>query len=156
AFFLVLKSLRINIGYLININRLIKLTQISAIKNDELCLLIAICDLLAKEVDFNFSQIRKKLYKKNLKMLEPPKSETDDYLIKKWGSETSLEDFGVKVRKFYDESEKKLMSFKKLCEFNPWLKYRAIIGPNTRADVLYLKATNQNQSTALVAAKAFC
>lgn len=156
SFFLVLKSLRTKIGRLINVHRLIKLSENSAITNDELCLLIAVSDILSKEIDNKFSLVKNKLYKKNLKMTNPPTSEIDSYLIDEFGLEDSLISFGVKVRKFYDESEKKINSFHQILKTNNWLKYRVVIGPNTRSDVLYLISKNLNEKQSTIARKAGC
>lgn len=156
SFFLVLKSLRTNLGHLININRLIKLVEVSQISNDELCLLIAICNILEKEIDRNFSLVQKKIYKKSMILYSPPERETDPYLIKENGLEESLIKFNVKVRKFYDESEKKLTSFENLLKVNPWLKFRTVIGSNTRSDVLYLISRNFDANQSTIAKKAYC
>jgi hypothetical protein len=156
SFFLVLKTLRSRIGHLININRLIKLTQVSPITNDELCLLIAISTILAKEIDNKFLLVKNKLYKKNLMLTNPPLSETDPYLIEEYGLEESLLSFGSRVRKFYDESEKKINSFEQILKINSWLKYRVVIGPNTRSDVLYLFSRNLEEKQSVIARKAMC
>lgn len=156
SFFLILKSLRHRIGHLININRLIKLAEVTQISNDEKCLLIAVCEILSKDVEPNFVQVYKKLYNKNLNMSDPPKTEVDKFLISEYGVEESLLKFNVKVRKFYNESEKKLLTYDAIFKINPWLKYRAVIGPNTRADVLYLFFKKVGMNYSQIAKKALC
>ena len=140
-FFMIYSLLENRISHLIHIERLANLAEKAYIKSDEKVLLIALCNKLAEKGDHRFKLISKKLHKKGLKMHNPPRNECSAHLIKLWGAETSLLPFGVKVRSFYKVNEKKLFSLKEIYKKNIWLKLRAIIGPNYRSDILYLKST---------------
>ena len=142
-FFMIYSLLKKRISHLIHVERLVNLAQASFMSSDEKVLLIALCDKLAENGDRRFKLVEKKLCKnkKELKMNSPPKNECSSYLIKKWGKETSLLPFGVKVRSFYEISEKKFFSLEKICKNNAWMKLRILIGPNYRADILYFKGS---------------
>ena len=151
-FFMIYSLLENRISHLIHIERLANLAKNSYIKPDERILLIALCNKLAEQGDHRFELISKKFYRKGLKMHNPPKNECSTHLIKMWGTEPSLLPFGVKARSFYKVSEKKLFTLKEIYKRNTWLKLRAVIGPNYRSDVLYLKSTGMAK-TAYQAAK---
>ena len=151
-FFMIYSLLENRISHLIHIERLASLATKAYIRSDEKILLIALCNKLAEKGDYRFELIAKKLYQKGLKMCNPPKNECSSHLIKMWGLEPSLLPFGVKVRSFYKVNEKKFFNLEKICKRNGWLKLRAMIGPNYRADILYLKSTGIAQ-TAYQAAK---
>ena len=140
-FFMIYSLLENRISHLIHIERLANLAKNSYIKPDEQILLIALCNKLAEQGDHRFELISKKLYKKGLKMCSPPKNECSPHLIQMWGMESSLRPFGIKVRSFYKVNEKKFLTLKEICKRNLWLKLRAMIGPNYRTDILYLKST---------------
>ena len=151
-FFMIYSLLENRISHLIHIERLASLAEKAYIKSDEKVLLIALCNKLAEKGDHRFKLIFKKLYKKGLKMYNPPKNESSAHSIKIWGTEPSLLAFGVKVRLFYKVNEKKLFTLKEIYKRNTWLKLRVMIGPNYRADILYLKSTGMTK-TAYQAAK---
>jgi len=143
VFFLVYTSLVNRIYPYIHVDRLVKLAKNSLLSNDELCLLIAVCNNLS-EKDRRFKMVMNKLYRSKLKMESPPENESDKYLISEWGEELSLKKFGVSVRSFYIEKNAKLFSLKTTFELNPWLKYRALFGSNTRADAAYIILNSVN------------
>ena len=64
----------------------------------------------------------------------------DDYLIESHGLDPALS--RLNIRSYYLEGadEKKSLKLKQILKLNPWLRFRAIIGSNYRADVLYLKS----------------
>ena len=151
-FFMTFSLLENRISHLIHVERLANLAEKSFIKADERILLIALCNKLAERGDHRFKLISKKFCQKGLKMRAPPKNECSAHLIKIWGIESGLRPFGVKVRSFYKVNEKKFFVLEKICKNNIWLKFRAVIGPNYRADILYLKSTG-TAKTAYQAAK---
>ena len=151
-FFMIYSLLENRISHLIHVERLANLVEKAYIKPDEKILLIALCNKLAEKGDHRFKLISKKFYKKGLQMRKPPKNECSAHLIKMWGTETSLLPFGVKVRSFYKVSEKKLFNLEEIYKRNIWLKLRAMIGSNYRADIIYLKSTGMAK-TAYQAAK---
>lgn len=146
AFFLIYTSLINNIYTYIHVDRLIKVTKDSSITDDELCLLIAICDNISQK-DHRFLAVRKKLYKPNLKMESPPKAEQAKYLIKDYGKEESLVSFGASVRKFAFEKASKLNSLPEILKINKWIKFRALFGANVRSDAAYVIFNSKTQPT---------
>ena len=142
-FFMVFSLLKHgNITHLINVNRLIKLAKLQNLENDKICLLIAMSEELSDAGFESFKAVKEKLYSENLVMKNPPESETDEYMIKTWGENKYLNDFGVKVRNFYLEPEKKFFSKNTILKSNKWLSLRALVGVNYRADIIYLKLSN--------------
>ena len=152
VFFMMYSLLENRISHLIHVERLAGLAEKAYIKSDEKILLMALCNKLAEKGDHRFELISKKLHQKGLKMYNPPKNEGSSHLIKIWGCESSLLPFGVKVRSFYKVNEKKFFNLREICKRNIWLKLRAMIGSNYRADILYLKLTGISK-TAYQAAK---
>ncbi|MCB0411456.1 MAG: hypothetical protein KDD22_02950 [Bdellovibrionales bacterium] len=142
-------ALKIRIGKLIHVERLVKLADTDLISTDEKCLLIAISKILSDDGDHRYKLIRKKLYKSGMKMKKVPKLLGNPNGVKIWGAEESLLEFGVKVKKF-DFEDKKLHEHKIIFERNGWLKLRALVGANYRADILFLlscgKAETVNQA----------
>ena len=136
-FFLVYSSLIKRVYPYIHVDRLVKLTQNSIISNDEKCLLVAICIKLAKK-DNRFKTAVKKLTSDGLTMQNPPSNELDKFLIKEWGEEETLTGFGVSVRSFMIAKNGKLSPLEEVFRLNMWLKFRALFGPNTRADCAFI------------------
>lgn len=146
-FFLIYTSLVNMLYQYIHVDRLVKLAKSSHLTNDELCLLVAICDNLSSK-DIRFKVATQKLRTEDLKMEYPPEKETDEFLIKRWGEEKSLRKLGAKVRSFYIEKSSKIQSLEKLLSNNPWIKYRALFGSNTRADAAYIILNSPKEITA--------
>ena len=67
-----------------------------------------------------------------------PKRHSSKEMIKVKGAEETLLEFKVKVRKFDLFSDKKLSSIKRIIKRNDWIKMRALMGANYRADVTFL------------------
>lgn len=139
-FFMVYSLLKNRIAPLIHIERLVNLTMNASITSDERALLIALCNKLATYGDHRFTLVSKKLHSKNLKMRYPPINECSIHLIKIWGQESHLVPFGIKVRSFYEIDERKFLTLQEICKRNVWMKLRAIVGSNYRADIIYFKS----------------
>lgn len=146
-FFLIYTSLVKRLYPYIHVDRLVKLAKNSILSTDELCLLSAICYNLSK-TDLRFKVATNKLSKISKHMKNPPKNETDSFLIKKWGVEQGLKQYGVKVREFPIAKNGKLAPIEKTLNINLWLKYRALFGPNTRADCAYIILNATQELTA--------
>lgn len=136
-FFLIYSSLVKRIYPYIHVDRLVKLAQNSIISNDEKCLLIAICKNISIK-DNRFKTAVKKLNKDNLTMVNPPANEQDPFLIKEWGEESALKELGVSTRAFMISKDAKLSPIEEVFRVNAWIKFRALFGPNTRADCAFV------------------
>ena len=141
--------LKLRIGKLIHVERLVKLANSGFLSEDEKCLLIGISTILTNDGDLRYRLVRKKLFKKGMKINKLPELWGNPKGVKVWGAEESLLEFGAEIRKF-DYSDKKLRDLKTIFERNGWLKLRALIGANYRADITFLvssgAATTVNQA----------
>lgn len=146
-FFLIYTSLYERLFPYVHVDRLVKIAKNSILTNDEICLLTAICHNLSKK-DQRFKSAVKKLSINLTKMNEPPKKELDKFLIKKWGEEPYLKRLGVSVRLFPLKKLSKLAPLKEVFEVNPWLKYRALFGSNTRSDCVFIIHNNTEELSA--------
>lgn len=143
-FFLIYTSLFERLYPYIHVDRLVKLAKNSILSSDEKCLLAAICHKLSKK-DPRFKTAFIKLTHPAMSMENPPKNEENPFLIKRWGREESLKIFGAEVREFLIVKNGKLSPIENTLKINPWLKYRALFGPNTRADSAYIILTSTNE-----------
>jgi hypothetical protein len=64
----------------------------------------------------------------------------DEFLIQKYGFDRELLEFGVKTQEIQSADPKKILLLEKILAQNPWLKFRALIGANFRADIAYIMA----------------
>jgi hypothetical protein len=142
-FFMCFSLLRLtpDIRGLINVERLITLAE--DLSNDELILFLALSERMVWFGDERFEQAAKKLYKPNLQMDTVPLTEENAYLIAHWGVESSLEKYGVRVRAFYVEEERKFFPLKDVLANNEWLRVRSIVGPTYKADIAYFKVSGK-------------
>lgn len=143
VFFMLFDLLILRIGSLIHVDRLLKLAQSGFLSNDEIILLIVTCDRLVKAGDHRFKIIRKKLYRKGMKLSQLPELHGIKSVVNAHGAEAGFLEFGAKVRKFLEPKDKKLRSMKTIFQRNGWLKMRAVMGTNFRADVTYLMLSGQ-------------
>ena len=131
--------LKHRLGHLVHIERLIIWARKAKLSDDELVVLLALAQKLMDDGDDRYEAVIRKLKKKNLKMSSPPKDETDGYLIERWGLDPHFQKYGVDVRQWGAEPEKKFLTMRGIFKINPWIALRALVGPNNRADILYLK-----------------
>jgi hypothetical protein len=62
----------------------------------------------------------------------------DPFLTSKYGKDEEFNKFGIGIARLLPEDEKKILSLRGILRANPWLRIRALMGPNFRADVAYL------------------
>jgi hypothetical protein len=67
----------------------------------------------------------------------------DSYLIEKHGLDPVLGRISIRSYLIEGADAKKNLTLKQVLKLNPWLQFRALVGSNYRADVLYLKTLNQ-------------
>lgn len=77
---------------------------------------------------------------------------SDPYLIEKHGLDKELAVFGIRAARIEAADPKKVLSLDGILKQHAWLRFRALIGANFRADVAYLMA-HQLAQNAYQAAK---
>jgi len=108
--------------------------------------LIALGVLALKQVksgDRRFS-ILSDLSKEKLSK-EPPHNscfakQADAFLIEKYGADPELLEFGIHAQEIRSADQKKILNLEKILTQNSWLKFRALIGANFRADIAFVMA----------------
>ncbi len=89
------------------------------------------------------ARIQNELKPRKSQIEELLKEHSDAYLIEKYGVDLEMKKLSVQIYKLDGADHKKVLSLKQILGTNPWLRFRAIIGANYRADVLYLKSLNR-------------
>lgn len=151
-FFMLYSLLVHRIGHLVHIERLILLAKQKDLTQDELTLLLCLSQKMVNAGYKNFEVVIKKLHKRNLKFETLPDSETDSFLLERWGIDSDFKKYGAEVRTLPLEPSKKFFTLEKIFKMNMWLSLRALIGTNNRADIIYVK-TSKLVPTANQAAK---
>ncbi len=141
-FFMLYGLLVHRIGHLVHIERLTLLAKKKSLKKDELVLLLCLSQKLINHGHKGFGTVIKKLGSRNIKFSSLPKSETNSFLIKRWGLDLDFKKFGAQVRTLPIENPKKFFTHERIFKMNIWLSLRALVGANNRADILYLKTQN--------------
>ena len=67
-----------------------------------------------------------------------PDGYADPFLISKNGIDQEFKKLGLKIARITAEDRKKIRSLKAILQSHGWLRIRALIGPNFRADIAYL------------------
>jgi len=70
-----------------------------------------------------------------------PDEYKDPFLMKKHGQDKEFAEFGIRVATLAPENPKKIMTLRWILQSNAWLRLRAVMGPNFRADTAYLFVT---------------
>lgn len=83
-----------------------------------------------------FERIRREKIKYDL-----PFSSQDTYLIEKNGLDLEFQSFGIKTAKITPADPKKLLARKFVVENNRWLRFRALLGTNYRADIAFVRTS---------------
>jgi hypothetical protein len=92
--------------------------------------------------DIRFKVIYEKIRKQKLK-LNFTISGQDSYLIEKHGIDLEFKAFGIVTSKILPAENKKLMDRKWVLKINPWLRLRALLGSNFRADMTFIRLSHQ-------------
>ncbi|MDC0980313.1 hypothetical protein OAQ84_01115 [Bdellovibrionales bacterium] len=105
--------------------------------------------------DDRFKELSDKIKRTNVKINKCPKQYSDPFYLDRKGIDKDFKKFKLTVADFFDEQpEKKFKTLKKIYSENLWLRLRALIGPEYRADAIYLKvsglAGNQIQATKIL------
>ena len=140
-FIMLIGVLKHRISDLIHVERLVSLAK--KLSNDELIILMVIADKMVRLGDRRFKLVEQKLKRRGMKLSKSPnKLYSGKYLLDKWGLDPSFKKYKIIVPKLFEEAEKKFFNRKHILENNPWLRIRALVGSNYRADLIYLKSAN--------------
>lgn len=127
---------------LIHVERVRVLAQ--ELSGDPLIALGVVASKQVKSGDRRFT-ILVELAKKKLSNRDTKESffskQADDFLIKKNGTDSELGEFGIRSQKINAADQKKILTLDKILAQNSWLKFRALIGANFRADIAYAMAS---------------
>ncbi|USN47508.1 MAG: hypothetical protein H6626_15245 [Pseudobdellovibrionaceae bacterium] len=136
-FTMLLSTLTHRIHSLIHVERLLSFAE--DISDDERIILMVIADKMVDLGDRRFNLLITKLKKRGLRVSSIPEIHTQPYFIKKWGLDPNFLKFKIEVPKYFEQPEKKFYTLRGILDSNPWLKIRALVGANYRADLIYLK-----------------
>jgi hypothetical protein len=135
------KLFRMTLLWLTNVSQFIHVERLHKFCNDLDPKLIPIMGALSKKMilfgDRRFRLIYEEMKKMNPTQTEVPEGYADPFLISKYGEDTELKEFGIVVAKFEPEDSKKVLDLPNILKLNPWLKLRALIGANFRADLIW-------------------
>ena len=81
-----------------------------------------------------YEKIKKQKIRQNFNM-----SGQDNYLLEKLGVDPEFKIFGITTSKILPSEDKKLMDRKWVLKSNLWLRLRALLGSNFRADMTFVK-----------------
>lgn len=70
----------------------------------------------------------------------------DPYLIDKLGIDEEFKEFGLRSAKVEPTHSKKILTLEEILRRNAWLRFRALIGANFRADLAFVMANKQAQN----------
>lgn len=138
-FFMLYGLLVHRVGHLVHTERLVILAKKRNLEGDHLTLLLCLSQKLMDQGYGSFESVIRKLSVKGLKFKSLPESETNSFLIERWGVDPIFKTFGGEVRTLPLEDSKKFFLLERVFKENPWLALRALVGANNRADILYVK-----------------
>jgi hypothetical protein len=124
---------------LINTQRLLILSK--NLPEPKLALLAILSHKVARHTgDKRFLELYKKLKHTRGKLIDCPKQYQDPFYIARKGADKDFKKMLVAVADFFEpQHEKKFKSMELILSENPWLRLRAIAGPEFRADAVYFK-----------------
>lgn len=145
----------LTIAPLIHVERLHK--QIQNLEPNLIPVLGAVSKKLILSGDRRFSLIYEEM-KNKFKLSNisptPPEGYGDSFLISKYGEDPELKEFDMRVAYILPENEKKVLDLRGILKIHRWLRLRVLIGPNFRADLIYLLSLktvkNPNQAAKIL------
>lgn len=140
-----MKAFRMLLAWMIHASGMIHIERLTALAKDRLDpaltpILGALAAKLAKS-DRRWKtayERYKSIQKKKPIRLTAPEGYTDQFMIEKHGLDPEFGEFGLKIARILPEDRKKILTCQGIIKGNKWLRFRAWIGPNFRADLLFL------------------
>jgi hypothetical protein len=141
-FSMLIALLKYRLHHLINTKRLFVLSK--NLSSDRKILLKVISKKVAAFTgDLRFLELDKKIEVGKKHRLTIQKKYQDPFYVQRRGYDKDFGKLGYNVAQFFDDQpERKLKTFKRIYSENHWLRLRALVGPDYRADALYLLKTN--------------
>jgi len=150
VFTMLIGLLKYRIHPLINLPRLYNMALI--LENDKKILISVLLFKVAKATkDDRYKFYANKIKKKTRSYSYFPKEYSDTFYIQRNGIDKEFKKFNLNLADFFDiQHEKKFAPMIKIYSQNPWLRLRALIGTDYRADIIYLKISGviSNQAEA--------
>lgn len=134
------------ISSLIHVERLVSLSK--NLTKDQRIVLMVIADKMIKLGDRRYKLIEQKLKRRGMKLSNFPKLYSSPFYLEKHGTDPSFKKYGSKIPNIFNEDPKKFFTLKHIVSNHPWLKIRALVGANYRADLIYLKSAGIVESPA--------
>lgn len=154
SFFVDRKLFRMLLTWLKTTSELIHIERLKQLSKDMAPNLKVILAVIAKKLlkqDRRWKlieeHVKKKLHGKTL-TFQPPSEFNDPYLVSKHGHDAEFAQFGIQTARIIPEDPKKIFSIRGILNANAWLRLRAVIGPNFRADTAYLYLSGAAQGPA--------
>lgn len=138
VFTMLLGLLRFRIFHLINTKRLYALSN--NLSSDKKALLAVVAIKVYKyTADSRYRILFQKLKKDSRELKNVPLAYQDSFYIGRRGVDKEFNKLNARVANFFDDqTDKKFKTQKLIYSENLWLKLRALVGPEYRADVIYL------------------
>ncbi len=95
-----------------------------------------------------YESMRKSLPRIKAGLMAVPEGYNDAFLVAKEGLDQEFAQFGVKMAKITPEDSKKILVLRGILAGNAWLRLRALMGSNFRADVAYLYVSERARGPA--------
>jgi transcriptional regulator with XRE-family HTH domain len=129
--------------HLINTQRLLALA--ADLDNNKKILLIVVCIKVARATnDQRYLLVARRLRVSKMTLSKYPTRYAEPFYLKRLGVDKDFKKFNVRLANFFEiQHEKKFKSYAEIYTENLWLKLRALIGPDFRADAIYLKASGR-------------
>lgn len=136
---------------LINTQRLSLLSQNTSEEKKALLAVLAL-KVFNETKDIRYKKIFNKFKICRLNRNNIPEKYLEKYNLEKKGHDKEFKKIKIQLVNFFnDQPARKFKNIIQILKSNSWLKYRALIGPEYRADLVYLKVTGQinNQKDAV-------
>ncbi len=150
VFTMLIAVLKFRIHHVINIKRLHLLSK--DLDEDSKALLRVVALKVARHTsESKYIELESKLSKYKLNLSKVPEKYREAFYLQRRGVDKDFKKVGVLVADFFeDQPERKLKTLRMIYSQNNWIKYRALIGADYRADVFYLMKFRNAQSQAEV------
>ncbi len=109
---------------------------------------MVLSDKMVQLGDRRFKLVEKKLKRRGNKITKIPDLYSSKFYLEKWGIDPNFKKYKIIVPDFFKEDSKKFFTLKTILAQHPWLKMRALIGANYRADLVFLKYSGAVKSPA--------
>ncbi len=137
-FTMLIGLIKFRLFHLINVQRLLILSK--NLDSERKAILAVLSLKIFRHTQDERYQMMYNLFKKdNLKLTRIPQNYQDPFYISRRGTDKEFKKIKIEVADFFnDQHSKKFNTLERILAKNSWLKYRALIGPSFRADIIFL------------------